>query len=584
MLLPVEFVLLAGQGEEMNDSPNTITSLEGLREHLQSAIALEHSTLPPYFCALYSIHPGTNTESVEVIKSVFIEEMLHLVLAANVLNAVGGSPVLDDPGFVPVYPTYLPHSDNAYLIPLAPMTPATIETFLRIERPGERHAASEAEAYETIGQFYRAIEDGLKFLCSTLGPDAVFTGDPQRQISPAMLGFSGDRRVVAVHDLATALLAIDEIEEQGEGLKHRQVWDGDRDMFHPEREEVAHYFRFSEIMQGRTYARGDSPKSGPSGASFDVDWKGVYPMRPNPKMDDYPADSPVRAVMVEFNGLYFEMLRTLHRALNGDPPSLSLGISMMMDLRTIARALMQMPTGDGVTTAGPSFEFVAPALPPSVTTDITIRVRKNGPYIVEGATLVRKSIVRSELEESLTWKKDAVLATDGEFRLCRCGQSSHKPFCDGTHARVDFDGTETATNEPSEGRRVRRVGSGVTLSDDTQLCARAGFCHDHVEDVWAMVERTSDAQVRAKLMHMVEQCPSGRLIYELEGAPVEPDLPRDIAVTKDGPYWVTGEITVELSDGRYLETRNRVTLCRCGQSKNKPLCDGTHKKLGFQDG
>ncbi len=360
MLLPVEVVLLAGQGEEMNVGPNAITTLEGLREHLQSAIALEHATLPPYFCALYSIRFGTNTESVEIVKSVFIEEMLHLVLAANVLNAVGGSPVLDGPGFVPDYPAYLPHSNNAFLVSLAPFAQETVETFMRIERPGERHADSEAEAYETIGQFYRAIEEGLKMLTSTLGHDAVFTGDPERQISPAMLGFSGDRRVVDVHNLATALLAIDEIEEQGEGLKHRQVWDGDRDMFHPEREEVAHYFRFAEIMQGRTYVRGDSPKSGPSGASFDVDWSSAYPMRPNPKMDDYPADSPIRAAMVEFNALYFEMLRTLHRALNGDRPALSLAISMMMDLRTMAQALMEMPSGDGLTTAGPSFEFVAP--------------------------------------------------------------------------------------------------------------------------------------------------------------------------------------------------------------------------------
>jgi CDGSH-type Zn-finger protein len=388
---------------------------------------------------------------------------------------------------------------------------------------------------------------------------------------------------VAVHDLATALLAIDEIEEQGEGLKHRQVWDGDRDMFHPERDEVAHYFRFSEIAQGRSYVRGDSPSSGPSGAHFDVDWSGVYPMRPNPKMDDYPDDSAVRVAMAQFNVHYFDMLRTLHRALNGDPPSLSSAISMMMDLRTMASELMQMPTGDGATTAGPSFEFVASVLAPSAA-DVTIRVSKNGPYVVEGATLVRKSIVQSDAEESLTWKKGAVLVTEGEYRLCRCGQSSHKPFCDGTHARVDFDGTETATSEPSEVRRVTREGSDLTLSDDTSLCARAGFCHDHVEDVWAMVERTDDAQVRAKLMHMVEQCPSGRLIYELGGEPIEPDLPREIAVTKDGPYWVSGELTIELSGGQLLETRNRVTLCRCGQSKNKPLCDGTHKKSGFVEG
>jgi hypothetical protein len=342
----------------LETSTSRITTLESLREHVQGALELEHSTLPPYLCALFSIHAGTNLESVEVIRSVFIEEMLHLALAANVLNAIGGRPTLNEPGFVPNYPSALPHSDNSFVVPLAPFTPATIETFMRVERPGERHAVSEADNFETIGQFYRAIEEGLKMLCATLGEDAVFTGDRDRQITPEMLGFVGDRRVVTVHDLKTALDAIDEIEEQGEGLKHRQVWDGDRDMFHPEREEVAHYFRFSEIMQGRSYVRGDSPRSGPSGEAFAVDWSAVYPMRPNPKVDDYPKGSPVRSKMVEFNTKYCEMLATLHRTFNGETARLSPAISMMFELQSIATELLAMPSGDGVTTAGPSFEFV----------------------------------------------------------------------------------------------------------------------------------------------------------------------------------------------------------------------------------
>lgn len=342
----------------METSTSHISTLESLRAHVQGALELEHSTLPPYLCALFSIHDGTNLQSVEIIRSVFIEEMLHLALAANVLNAIGGEPQLHAPSFVPSYPSPLPHSDNSFAVSLAPFSPATIETFMRVERPGERHAASEADNFETIGQFYRAIEEGLTTLCSTLGEAAVFSGDPERQITPEMLGFVGDRRVVAVHNLKTALEAIDEIEEQGEGLKHRQVWDGDRDMFHHEREEVAHYFRFSEIMQGRSYVRGDSPRSGPSGAAIEVDWDAVYPMRPNPKMDDYPRESPVRSKMVEFNTKYCEMLATLHQAFNGETQRLSPAISMMFQLRSIATELMAMPSGDGVTTAGPSFEFV----------------------------------------------------------------------------------------------------------------------------------------------------------------------------------------------------------------------------------
>jgi hypothetical protein len=357
MLRRVGFVFLLWR-EDRLEATSHISTLESLREHVQGALELEHSTLPPYLCALFSIHAGTNLESVEVIKSIFIEEMLHLALAANVLNAIGGAPTLNEPGFVPSYPAPLPHGDHSFVVPLAPFTPATIETFMRVERPGERRAESEADNFETIGQFYGAIEEGLKNLCATLGEDTVFSGDPDRQITPEVLHFTGERPVIAVHNLKTALDAVDEIEEQGEGLKHREVWDGDRDMFHPERDEVAHYFRFREIMQGRSYVRGDSPRSGPSGKTFVVDWASVYPMRPNPKVDDYPQGSPVRSKMEEFNTKYCEMLATLHRAFNGETASLSAGISMMFQLRSIATELMAMPSGDGVTTAGPSFEFV----------------------------------------------------------------------------------------------------------------------------------------------------------------------------------------------------------------------------------
>src|SRR4051812_4826972 len=124
-----------------------IVTVEDLRRHLQWAIALEHSTLPPYLCALYSLKPGHNREAAYSIASVFIEEMLHMTLAANVLNAVGGQPMLDRPEFVPRYPAYLPHSADAFLVPLAPFAPATIETFMKIEKPEQADAAAETDRF-----------------------------------------------------------------------------------------------------------------------------------------------------------------------------------------------------------------------------------------------------------------------------------------------------------------------------------------------------------------------------------------------------------------------------------------------------
>jgi CDGSH-type Zn-finger protein len=561
----------------------TITTLDDLREHLQWAIQLEHSTLPPYLCALYSIKPGTNAAAVDVMTSVFIEEMLHMTLAANLLNAVGGAPVLDRPDFIPRYPAYLPHSNEAFLVSLAPFSPEAIETFMKIERPEDADAAPEADRYETIGQFYQAIEAGFKSLCETLGEAAVFCGDRSRQVTPDTFEYRGSGRIIPVYDLASALAAIDEIEEQGEGLKHAEVWDGDRDMFHPEREEVAHYFRFAEIRQGRSFRRGDTPASGPSGDPLAVDWTAVYPMRPNPRSQDFHGGTPVVAKMAEFNQLYSDLLRDLHRAFNGEADRLFRTIPAMLQLKTVAQQLMQMPSGDHQTTAGPSFEYMPPIVEMrGANAAFSIKVLENGPYVVVGGVpLNRKSVVFSELHEPLTWRKDATLESDQTYRLCRCGQSSHKPFCDNTHARVGFDGTETAPTAPSATRARRFVGTNITMTDDSILCMHGGFCGNHAEKVWQMVEHTDDTRVRFALMQMVERCPSGKLGYEIDGVAIEPDLPEAISVTADGPLWVTGGIPVTMSDGRTLEVRNRVTLCRCGHSKNKPLCDGTHLEIGF---
>jgi ferritin-like protein len=335
----------------------SIATIDELRQHLQWAIQLEHSTLPPYLCALYSIHPGTNEDAAEVIQSVFVEEMLHMLLAANLLNAVGGTPAIDRPDFIPRYPAYLPHSADAFLVPLARFAPDTIETFMRIERPAASDAEPEPERYDTIGQFYEAIEAGLRALCARLGEAAVFSGDPARQVTPDDFDYGGSGQIVPVYDLASALWAVDEIEEQGEGLKHAAIWDGDRDMFHPDREAVAHHFRYQQILAGRAYSRGDTPQSGPTGDIVAVDWNAVYPMRANPRSDDYPADSPVRAKMAEFNHTYSDLLRGLQRALDGDPTHLSSLVDVMFDLKRLAEELMQMPSGDGVTNAGPPFEY-----------------------------------------------------------------------------------------------------------------------------------------------------------------------------------------------------------------------------------
>jgi CDGSH-type Zn-finger protein len=223
-----------------------------------------------------------------------------------------------------------------------------------------------------------------------------------------------------------------------------------------------------------------------------------------------------------------------------------------------------------------------------VTEDLaTIRAMPNGPWVVaEGVRLVRKHAVSSERGESLTWARDTVMETSGSFALCRCGGSANKPFCDGTHNRKGFDGTDAEASATTYAERAKTLGgTRMVVSDDRSICAHAGFCGNHVTNVWKMVgDLDDDTVVRAQAIAMIERCPSGALTYRLEGddADLEPDLPAQIAVLANGPLSVTGGLPVARADGARLEARNRVTLCRCGGSANKPLCDGSHADNGFE--
>lgn len=218
-----------------------------------------------------------------------------------------------------------------------------------------------------------------------------------------------------------------------------------------------------------------------------------------------------------------------------------------------------------------------------------ITVQPNGPYLVSGpAILTRRAIVRSERGEPMTWQTTSHVETAETFALCRCGGSNAKPFCDGTHRRNDFDGTESAPTNTYAERAKSYEATGVVMRDDRAICEHAGFCGNQATNAWRLAQgdTTKDPVARMQLMHMIEHCPSGALTFRLEpeGEDVEPALPVGIAVTRDGPYFVTGGIRIERSDGQSFETRNRVTLCRCGNSKSKPLCDGSHLQVGFQDG
>ena len=125
----------------------------------------------------------------------------------------------------------------------------------------------------------------------------------------------------------------------------------------------------------------------------------------------------------------------------------------------------------------------------------SITVLENGPYVVIGGVPInRKSVVLSELHEPLTWRKDATIESEATYRLCRCGQSSHKPFCDNTHARVGFVRNRNGSDHAERARARRFVGTSITMTDDSILCMHGGFCGNHAEKVWQMMDRTDDTR------------------------------------------------------------------------------------------
>lgn len=204
-----------------------------------------------------------------------------------------------------------------------------------------------------------------------------------------------------------------------------------------------------------------------------------------------------------------------------------------------------------------------------------ITVTENGPYKVEGAL----EIVDAAGE---------VVSEEGTVFLCRCGGSANKPFCDGTHNKNGFDGTEAADHGPIAERRDAYEGDGITVYDDRSVCSHAGNCTNNLPAVWKLKEEPwidAGAESAERVATVVKLCPSGALTYALgdDTEPVEEELAVTIRAAKNGPYQVRGGVQVTGADGSGYEPRNRQTLCRCGQSKNKPFCDGSHWDAGFKD-
>jgi hypothetical protein len=339
-----------------------------LHDNLQTAIELEHSTIPPYLAAYFTINQDTNTFSWNVIRSVFMEEMLHMTLACNIMNAVGGHPSIDNPKFIPEYPTKMEFADRKFDVGIIKFSKAAIETFLEIEKPSEEKLMVRGEyakdlmqpiklKEKTIGEFYNTIKEQLIYLVDTYGEENVFNGDKNLQVTPKDY-YGGGGEIIVVDTLDKALFAIDIIVDQGEGASG-SINDGD-DAYFGQDQEVAHYFRFNEIYLGQKYKPTDVPNKPPTGEKVAINWEARIDMVNNPKAADFPAGSPAREKAEEFNQLYSHFLRLLHLAFNGQSPLIVKAIGMMYQMKYLAAELLNCPLPNSKQFAGPPFEYIMP--------------------------------------------------------------------------------------------------------------------------------------------------------------------------------------------------------------------------------
>ncbi len=213
-----------------------------------------------------------------------------------------------------------------------------------------------------------------------------------------------------------------------------------------------------------------------------------------------------------------------------------------------------------------------------------IRIVERGPYLVTGAVpLYGCTVLSDRMGTATDYRLDEQYPARETYALCRCGKSKTMPYCDGSHSHNGFVGRERAGRKTFAELAAVYRGPSLILEDVEQFCMLARFCHLG-GDTWSLVERSGDPSARELAIRGAVNCPAGRLVVRdaQTGELIEPELPPSIWILRDeltgyaGPLWVRGGIPIISADGTPYEVRNRVTLCRCGQSSMMPFCEGAH--------
>jgi CDGSH-type Zn-finger protein/truncated hemoglobin YjbI len=614
-----------------------VATREELISLLVCASELEHGLACTYLFAAYSLKndasEGGLTEAQagvvrnwrQRIAAAAVDKMLHLAQIANLLNAIGGTLHLTSPSFSA--------SADAAMInfTLEPFAPASIERFLADERlETVILVPHQQQSQTTIGGLYSQITKSF----GSIPAEELFIGQPEVQAKPGFLNL--DKRLVAVTDQASAVAAITLLVGADEGVTSAKtgVWDTLR----TEYEKAMAEARQEEQPFEPTRAVGKNPRAHLQDESSE-----------NTSITD-----PLTVAAADlFNSAYDMLLLMLTRLFTAtektDSDNEHLAQITLQFMTTVIRplgeALTRMPADSSLDPgrrAGPPFGaggsasalqqqgpvFFGERMWQLATTATTLRVHAGLPTEIQEATAGLQDLacqlapaddvatmiaalkqIQAQLESTIqasvngpylatnidtlkNWLGESI-PTRPQMALCRCGNSANKPFCDGTHARIDFTGQKDPKRVPD--RRDTYVGTAVTVFDNRGICAHSGFCTDRLSSAFHVGKEpfvTPSAARMDDLVRAVRACPSGALSYAIGDieARNQVDQAREpaIEVSKDGPYRITGGI--EIKDGQGNDetrvtgySKEHYSLCRCGHSQNKPFCSGMHWYVNFHD-
>lgn len=325
-----------------------VNTIEQARAMLQQAINLEFGTLPPYLYALLSLHPDTNAQARSRLLAITHQEMIHLCLGANILNALGGRPRLQPPSYPGPLPGDIGSDGKVLTVHLFPFGEAAMKQGMAIEMPVDPlefkqlmlAAGDDASQVVTIGEFYEHLDRYLGGL-----PPQSWSAN-RNQITGKQF-FPG--QLFAVNGYDDAHKAIQVIVSEGEGAADSPL-DFSR--------ELAHYYRFEELYRNQVLTSSDAKEGFSWGAPLGVDWREVYPAIADPQTHDFSGEpEAAQQAQRECTRAYSGMVDALNAAFDGNSAQLGIAVRYMFDLRMAAITALSTPLNDRSKVAGPAFTY-----------------------------------------------------------------------------------------------------------------------------------------------------------------------------------------------------------------------------------